>query len=69
MLQCLTIQQSGSELWDAYNTHKVSIKEKLKTALSKIHISFDLWTSGNCLSLNGIVAHFVDADFKPQEIV
>jgi site-specific recombinase len=30
---------------DAYNTHKVSIKEKLKTALSKIHISFDLWTS------------------------
>ena len=43
----------------SYNDYKRTVKEELKDALGKIHISFDLWTSGNCLSLNGIVAHFI----------
>jgi len=30
----------------------------------QIHLSFDLWTARNLLSLNGIVAHFIDADAR-----
>jgi hypothetical protein len=42
------------------------VKEALQGAVSKIHIAFDLWTSSNCLSLNGIVAHFIDAKFQSR---
>src|SRR5579871_5529360 len=30
----------------------------------QIHISFDLWTSGNLLSLNGIMVHFLDQNAR-----
>jgi hypothetical protein len=49
-----------------YQIHKVLVKHQLQKAVSNVHIAFDLWTSGNYLSLNGIVAHFIDADFKPS---
>ena len=56
-------------IMESYQQWKLKIKEELKHALSKIHISFDLWTSGNCLALNGIVAHFIDRDSKPRTIL
>jgi hypothetical protein len=52
-----------------YRIHKAKVKQELQDSVSKIHISFDLWTSGNCLSLNAIVAHFVNAEFKNQTIL
>jgi hypothetical protein len=52
-----------------YQIQKVLVKHQLQKAVSKVHIAFDLWTPGNYSSLNGIVAHFIDADFKPQAIL
>jgi hypothetical protein len=51
-----------------YGLHKKMVIEHLRSSVSKIHISFDLWTSSNLLSLNGIIAHYLDADYKPQAI-
>ena len=45
------------------------IKAILANAESKIHISFDLWTSRSLLSLNGIVAHFLDKSLMPRTIL
>lgn len=53
----------------AYALHKPVVKHLLSKAQSKIHICFDLWTSGNNQALNGITAHFIDRDFKSQAIV
>lgn len=51
---------------DAYEKHKKGIKAKLAKSQSLIHFSFDLWTSRSLLSLNGIVAHFVDETFEAR---
>jgi hypothetical protein len=42
------------------------MKIKLQAAKSKIHISCDLWTSPNSLTILGIIAHYVDEDGKLQ---
>lgn len=55
-------------IMQAYDLHKKVVKEELLASVSKIHISFDLWTSSNVLSLNGVVAHYLNSDFKPQAI-
>ncbi|KAF4546993.1 Hypothetical protein D9617_74g064550 [Elsinoe fawcettii] len=39
--------------------------EILASAITRINISFDLWTSRNKLALLGLVAHFVDAGSTP----
>lgn len=38
---------------------KQKIKTQLRDAVSKIHLSFDMWTSPNRYAVLGIVAHFV----------
>jgi hypothetical protein len=43
------------------------IKKKLAKARSRIHISFDLWTSPNHRAFVGIVAHWLDEDLKKQD--
>ena len=53
----------------SFNLHKATVKKELKDASSKVHFAFDLWTSGNLLSLNGIVAHFLNKDFKARCIL
>lgn len=35
-------------------------------ALSRIHISFNLWSSPNEYALCGVVAHFVDSTYQVQ---
>jgi len=52
-----------------YCLHKAAVKRELTGASSKIHIAFDLWTSNNLLSLNGVVAHFLNKDFKPRVLL
>jgi hypothetical protein len=41
----------------------------LGTAISRIHISFDLWTSPNGYALCGIVAHFVGHQYSNQSVL
>ena len=36
------------------------VRAELGTALTKIHLSFDLWTSPNRLSIMAVFAHFID---------
>ena len=41
------------------------ITETLATSITKINLSFDLWTSGNKLALLGLCAHFIDKNGNP----
>jgi hypothetical protein len=58
-----------SWIMSAYGLHQAVVKNLLTTALSKIHLAFDLWTSGNHKAINGIVAHFIDNNWKPHSVV
>jgi hypothetical protein len=49
---------------NAFTYRTVNIKDLLATALSKINISCDIWTSTNGLSLLGVVAYFINGDGK-----
>lgn len=44
------------------------MKEDLQQAVSKIHFSFDLWTSPNHLALMGVVAHYINKSGKNQSV-
>lgn len=44
----------------SYESRLTDIKNMLVISRSKIHLSFDLWSSSNHLTLCGVVAHFVD---------
>ena len=48
-------------LLDEFDKRKLEIKERLhEDAISKVHLTFDIWTSDNHLALLGIVAHYLD---------
>ena len=49
-----------------YNKGLSIVKSEMKTAISKIHTSFDLWTSPNGIAIFSIVGHYVDRDGRPQ---
>jgi len=36
--------------------------DELRKAQGLVHLSFDMWTSRNCLALNGVVAHYQSVD-------
>ena len=44
----------------SYLTSRETLKEKLYTALSKIHISINVWSAPNRKYFVAIYAHFVD---------
>src|SRR5438552_3473727 len=48
----------------SYMTHKNILQKKLQSAISKIHLTADVWTSPNRKSFLGICAHFVDGETK-----
>lgn len=54
---------------DAHKLYKVKVVNHLRHATSRIHIAFDLWSSNNNLSMNGIIAHYLDASYEPQAIL
>ncbi|KJZ70066.1 hypothetical protein HIM_10549 [Hirsutella minnesotensis 3608] len=54
---------------EAFNKRKEHLKEVLARSVSKIHFSFDLWTSPNHLALLGVVAHFIDEFGQNQSIL
>lgn len=47
----------------SYRRRKLRVKNLLQKARSKVHLSFDLWTSTNHYAFNAIVAHFVSDDY------
>ena len=58
---CLPTRQTVREwIIKDFELFKPHIIELLKSTNNKINITFDLWTSSNTLSLNGIIAHFID---------
>jgi hypothetical protein len=50
------------DVQDCYTRLKTDVAQRLQSALSPIHVTCDLWTSGNRLGLMGVVAHCVDED-------
>ena len=47
-----------------FETAKVTINERLSLARSRIHISYDLWTSPNHKAMIAIVAHWTAEDYE-----
>jgi hypothetical protein len=52
-----------------YEFQKLQIKERLQTALSCVHLSIDLWSSGNGLALIGIIAHILNPNGELEEFL
>lgn len=53
----------------AYKQQLGVVTETLASAITKVSLSFDLWTSGTSVALLGIMAHFIDAEGKPTSIL
>jgi hypothetical protein len=43
-----------------FHKRKTTLSKELRRARSKIHLSFDLWTSPNCYGMIAIVGHYID---------
>ena len=52
-----------------FQAHKSPIIQILAEVDGNIHFTFDLWTSGNLLCLNGVYAHYLDAFGKKKKIL
>lgn len=52
-----------------YYLHKKTVMLELRNSIGLIHISFDLWNSGNLVSLNGIVAYYHTIKGEPRTIL
>ena len=49
---------------EEYFRAKQHVKQRLAEARSRIHISFDLWTSPNSIAICAVVADFVNPDHR-----
>jgi hypothetical protein len=45
---------------NAHREEKEKIKEEMRTSISGIYISFDIWTSPNYLAMLSVFAHYLD---------
>jgi hypothetical protein len=55
-----------SDIMKCFEVAKITIKENLDAARSKIHLSFDLWTSPNYKAMVAIVGHWTSHEFKVE---
>lgn len=53
----------------AYDQQLGVVTEALASAITKVSLSFDLWTSGSSVALLGVVTHFIDAKGKPTSML
>lgn len=54
----------------AYKQSLGIVKKELLQARTRINLSFDLWTSpGRRLSLLGVTVHYLDAYYRPQNVL
>jgi hypothetical protein len=56
-----------ADLHRLYLQKKDSIKRRILSALTKAHLSFDLWTSPNRLAMVAIYSHFLDKDGRQAQ--
>jgi hypothetical protein len=49
--------------------HKHEIRSALASAISHIHLSFDLWTNRRRKAINGVTAHFFDSKGRCRTIL
>jgi len=52
--------QIGRKIKEAWHIHKDTVRKKVQSALSSIHLSVDIWTSPNRHLLLAVTADFVD---------
>jgi len=52
--------QVAKKLEEAWLSHKDIVRRKLQAAISRIHLSLDIWTSPQGYLLLGVVAHFIE---------
>jgi hypothetical protein len=55
-----THSQVKNKIKKAYEIHKDTVRKKLQSALTNIHLSVDIWTSPNKHLLLGVTRDFVD---------
>ena len=53
----------------AFHKAKEAIRSDLSTSISRISISFDGWKSDNELDLLGVMAHYVEKDYKVKNVL
>jgi hypothetical protein len=65
----ITTSHSGvsNKVKEAWGKHKDVVRRAVQSALSRIHISIDIWTSPNRYLLLAICAHFTTYDSKRQK--
>ncbi len=54
---------------ELYFEEKKRLKKRLHRSKSRIHISFDLWSSPNYYALLAVVAHFIDHEGQRQQVL
>jgi hypothetical protein len=47
---------------EEFEQKRLQVKAELATARSRIHVSFDRWTSPNGLAIVGVIVHYLDKD-------
>ena len=57
---------SRADVMKCFEVAKLTIKENITTARSKIHLSFDLWSSPNYKSMMAILGHWTNSEFKVE---
>jgi hypothetical protein len=62
-----THSQVKERVREAWAKHKDVVRRVLQSAISRIHISLDIWTSPNRFLLLAIVAHFTSHDQKKRK--
>ncbi|KZL65223.1 transposase-like protein, partial [Colletotrichum incanum] len=53
-------KSQARELHQLYEAKRVIVKEEMRQALTKVHLSFDLWTSPNRLAIIAVFGHFIN---------
>jgi hypothetical protein len=61
--------QLREEIEKEFVRSKLLVKQLLANTLSRIHISFDLWSSSNGFAILGVMAHFVNSACQIQHVL
>jgi hypothetical protein len=53
-------------IMEAYDDKKIALKEEISKSISRIHISFDIWTAGNWIGVISVWGYWVNAAGERQ---
>ena len=67
------IPKAGNTIRDwilaEFERRQEEVKQQLFASKSRIHLSFDLWTSPNHLSFVGVVAHYMSPQYRVETVL